>query len=387
VKAPRPLRLLLVINLFTDAGGAEVQLLHLARGLAARGHRVTICAIDHATVDPDLLAAEGIRLVELHAENRWQRVPATWQLIKLARQADVVQCTMWDPSLWGRLAAMIARKPVIVADHSTDRSIQVSRGGTSRAGLIELHNRLLDPITYATVACASPQRAILRAEGVADEKIVYIPNGVPLAAIGAEAAAAPGRAELGLPAEGPLAMQVGVFRAEKNQMGGLEAFAKVRERVPDAQLAFVGFGPLQEAVEARAAEIGADWAHFLGLRTDVPALLRHADLMLLPSISDAMPMVLLEAMSLGVPVLATDVGDIRATLGDAGSIVPAGDEDAFVRAAVALLGDPAAAARQGEAAKARAGEFDADLMVRRYESLFEGAFGGGAPAGQVEAVS
>jgi glycosyltransferase involved in cell wall biosynthesis len=381
VNRPRPLRLLLIINVVTDAGGAEVQLLHLARGLAAHGHQVTVCAIDRATVDRDALAAEGIRLVELHAENRWQRVPATWQLIKLARQADVVQCTMWDPSLWGRLAAMVARKPVIVADHSADRSIQVSRKGSSRAGLIGLHNRLLDPITYATVACASPQPAILRAEGVSPEKIVYIPNGVPLDAIRTASEAAPDRAALGLPTTGRLAMQVGLFRAEKNQIGGLEAFVKIRERVPDAELVFVGFGPEQESVERRAAELGADWAHFLGKRGDVPALLRHAAVMLLPSVADAMPMVLLEAMTIGVPILATDVGDVRATLADTGTIVPPRDEGAFVEAAVTLLeGDPAAAAR-AEAGKARVEQFGAELMVTRYEKLFEGAFDGRPPGG------
>lgn len=376
--------MLLIINIAAEVGGAEVQLLHLARGLAADGHRVTVCAIDSAWFPPEKLEAVGIDLVELHAKNRWQRLPAIWPLVKLARKADVVQCTMWDPSLWGRLAAIIARRPVVIADHATDRTVQTSSAGRGRADWIALHNRLLDPFTYATVACATSQRPVLLTEGVGPEKIVYIPNGIPLEQIAAAATDAPDRSGLGLPPTGPIAVQVGLFRAEKNQIGALEAFAEVRREVPDAQLVFVGAGPQQRQVEARAAEIGADWAHFLGLRSDVPALLHHADLMLLPSRSDAMPMVVLEAMSLGLPVLATDVGDVGATLGDGGIVVPVDDRTAFVSAAIRLLSDPVVASRYGEVARERGRAFGADKMVCRYEDLFQGALDGITPTTAVD---
>jgi glycosyltransferase involved in cell wall biosynthesis len=376
-----PLRLLLVINHLYLSGGAEIQIVHLAKGLAALGHRVTICCINGSSVEPATLERAGVGLVTLGASTRLGRPAAIPRLTRLARRADVVHCTMWDASLWGRIAAILAGRPAIVADHATDRAVQVAAGGAPRAAWIERHNRLLDRFTFATVACAESQLPVLTGEGVALEKIVHIPNGIPLEELARDAGGGPSREQLGLPTEAPLAMQVAVFRAEKNQVGALEAMARVRESLPDAQLAFVGDGDTRSEVEARAAALGASgWAHFLGLRGDVAAMLSLADLMLLPSASDAMPMTVLEAMALAVPILATDVGDVREVLGEAGVCVPVGDEDAFVAAAVRLLSDRALRDELGAAGPGRARPFDASLMARRYQALFEAATAGEAPA-------
>jgi glycosyltransferase involved in cell wall biosynthesis len=377
--AAEPLKLLFVVNQLAPIGGAEVQLIHLANGLAGRGHEVTVCSIDHAWLKPGTLAPE-VDSIELHASDRYRRVGALPRLARLARRADVVQCTMWDPSLWGRLAALAARRPMIVADHATDRAVQITASGAPRARWIAAHNRLLDPFTYATVACASSQLPVLLGEGVAAAKIVHIPNGIPLERTRAAAAAAPGRERLGLPPEGRVVIQVGLFRPEKNQLGALEAFRAVRERAPDAHLVFVGDGPMRAGVERRAAELGAgEWAHFLGHRSDVPALLSKAELMLLPSVSDAMPMTVIESMALGVPVVATDVGDVAATLGEGGLCVPVGDPSALAEACLRLLGDDDLRRSMAAAAGEGAGGLDAGAMVRSYEALFRGAVAGVPP--------
>jgi glycosyltransferase involved in cell wall biosynthesis len=307
------------------------------------------------------------------------------RLARLARRHDVVHCTMWDSSLWGRLAAIAARRPVLVADHSTDRSVQVSRGGAERGRAIALHYKLLDPFTYATVACATTQPALLESDGVSPRKIVYIPNGIPLDAIRA-AATGISKADLGIPEGVPVLAQVGVFREEKNQIGGVEAFARVREALPGARLLLIGDGPTRPAVEARARELGEEGIHFLGLRRDVPALLALADLMLLPSRSDAMPMVVLEAMALGVPTVATDVGDVRWMLGDGGVCVPPIDPEAFVGAVIGLLGDEAGRARLAAAGIRSAERFDAATMAASYSTLFEAARRGTAPLDAVPDV-
>jgi glycosyltransferase involved in cell wall biosynthesis len=370
-------RLLFITNKLAPMGGAEVQLFHLAKALVARDYAVTVCCIDHSAVPDEAVAAAGFELVEFKIESRWRRAVALPRLIRLARRADVVQCTMWDPSLWGRIAAIVARRPVIVADHATDRSVQISTGGTSRGDWIALHNRLLDPFTYATVTCATSQREVLRGEGVHDEKIIHIPNGIPIDELRDAAARAGGRRELGLPEAGPIVMQIGFFRREKNQIGALEAFPKVLEAVPDAQLVFVGDGPELERVRGRAAEIGADWVTFLGKRGDVGALLPAAAVLWLPSISDAMPMTILEAMALGVPTVASDVGDVGRLLGGrAGITVPAGDLDALAAATVDLLLDPDRRQEISAAALELSHQFSSSTMAERYAALFEGAYAG-----------
>jgi glycosyltransferase involved in cell wall biosynthesis len=370
---------LLVINALIH-GGAEVQLMHLAGGLAESGHQITLCCMDETYIDPGPLERVGVEVVSLHAKKRLQRIAALPRLARLARRSEIVHCTIWDASLWGRIAAILARRPVVVAEHATDRSIHTSFEGASRGNWIAWHNRLLDPFTYATVACATSQRELLLSEGVSPGKIVYIPNGLPLARLQSAAAAGPSHADLGLPEGAPAIVQVGVFREEKNQLGALATVAGVRAAGSDAQLVFVGDGPTMAEVEARAREIGADWAHFLGFRTDVPALLALADIMLQPSLADAMPMTVLEAMTLGVAIVATDVGDVKAMLdGGAGLCVPAGDERALVQACSELLGDPGRRGAMGRAGQEIAATFDSSAMVRSYELLFEAACDGKSP--------
>jgi glycosyltransferase involved in cell wall biosynthesis len=353
-----PRRVLLIINRLTPIGGAETQMAHLAQGLAAAGHQVTVCCMDRSTFDPDELAEAGISLVELRARRRL-----------------------------GRIAAILARRPVIVADHATDRSVQIAANGVPRGSWIALHNRLLDRFTFATVACATSQRPVLIGEGVAPEKIVHIPNGVPIERMLRAAAASHSREQLGLPAVGPIALQIGIFRPEKNQLGGLEAFASVPGQIDEAHLVFVGDGPERERVERRAAELDAGaWAHFLGQRTDVSALLAQADLMLLPSISDAMPMAVIESLALGVPVVASDVGDVKETVGEAGICAPVGDASARAAACVRIFSDPELRRRMSEVARERSRAFDATTMVERYEALLEAACAGGDPQAVVGAV-
>lgn len=363
----------MVINTLLP-GGAEIQLRHLAEGLAKSGHQITICCIKKAYADTESLQRAGIRVVSLGATHRLQKPLMVPRLVRLARQAEIVHCTIWDASLWGRIAAILARRPVVVADHATDRSIHTSSKGASRESWVALHNRLLDPFTFATVAVATTQRQVLLSEGVAAEKIVYIPNGLPIAAMKETAAQSPGRAAVGLPEGVSLVMQVGVFREEKNQVGALEAVAGIRKSGLDAHLVFVGDGWTRGSVEARAEEIGADWAHFLGSRTDVPALLPLADVLIQPSLADAMPLTVIEAMAVGVPVLATEVGDVPSMLEDrAGVIVPPGDQPALEAALTELLNDPARRAALGAAGEELAAGRDSAAMVRSYEDLFEAA--------------
>jgi glycosyltransferase involved in cell wall biosynthesis len=356
-------------------GGAETQLMHLAEGLAKAGHQITICCMNGAFVPTESLRAAGVAIVELGASHKVQRLLAVPRLARLARRFEVVHCTIWDASLWGRIAAILARRPVVVADHSTDRSIHTSSKGASRESWVALHNRLLDPFTYATVACAASQRPVLLSEGVDPEKIVYIPNGLPIEEMRSSAANPPARDSFGLPDDAPVVMQVGVFREEKNQVGALEAVAGIRAAGLGAHLVFIGDGPTKAAVEARAAELGAGaWAHFLGRRSDVPALLPLADVLVQPSLADAMPLTVMEAMAIGVPVVATEVGDVPSMLeGRAGLLVPPADRAALEAALTGLLTDPGRRAALGAAGEEIAAGRDSATMVRSYEDLFASA--------------
>jgi len=375
-----PRRFLLVIDLLFWAG-AETQLRHLGVGLAELGHEVTLLAIDDATSHVEELDAAGVRLRVLGLGSRAGKFRALPKLTAEARRADLVHCTGWDASLWGRLAAIAARRPALVTEHTAGRDFQVSRSGASRARLIALHNRLLDRFTYATVAVAESQVGLLESEGVRPQSIVRIPNAVPLAELRRRAGEGVDREALGVPPEAKLVVQAARFTAPKGQRSTLRAVAALRERLGDVRVLFAGAGPEEESVKRLASEIGAGWATFLGSRDDVPALLRAADLAVLPSDAEALPMSLLESMALGTPVVATAVGDVPWLLDAVGGgiCVPAGDESAFAEACGRLLGDAELRRRLGEAGAAGVAEFDVPRMAERYAAVFAAALAGESP--------
>jgi glycosyltransferase involved in cell wall biosynthesis len=376
-KDPSRRRLLLVIDHLFWAG-AETQLRHLAIGLAQRGYAVKLLAIDDATSFVDDLEEAGVELQVLGIGSRLGKIRALPRLARIAREADLVHCTGWDASLWARLAAIAARRPALVTEHTAGRSFQVSRSGASRERLIALHNRVLDRATYATVVVAEAQVGLLESEGVRSESIVHIPNAVPLAELRRRAEGGVDREALGVPADAKLIVHAARFTPPKGQPVTLRAVARLRERLGDVRVLFAGAGPEEEKVKREAADLGAEWATFLGSRDDVPVLLRAADLAVLPSTAEGLPMSLLEAMALGTPVVSTDVGDVRwlIELTGGGLCVASGDEDGFTEACGQVLADPGLHERLAAAGTAGVADFDAPRMAERYARVFEAAIAG-----------
>lgn len=370
----RRLRFLLVTN-WIGWAGAETQLAHLALGLTAMGHRVTLLATGRVVIDTAHFEDADVEVVELRVRNRWGKLRLPFRIARYARRADLVHCAGWDATLWGRLGAVLARRPMVITEHTPGREYQLSSSGTSRVRAIELHNRLLDRFTYAAVVVGEWQRRLLEAEGVRAEAIVHIPNAVPVAELRRRAREAPGRDALGLPESALVVMEVARFAPQKGQASLLRMIAARRERLGDVRVLFVGSGETEEEVRAEAERLGADWASFLGSRRDVPELLSLADVSVLPSTGEGLPMSLIEAIAVGTPVVGTDVGDVRRLIetSGAGVWVEAGDEEAFGEACERVLANPELREELREAGAKGVEKFDAQLMVERYEKVFEAA--------------
>jgi len=369
-----PRRLLLVISNLNTLGGMEAQVAHLAGGLAGAGHLVKLVSIRSrgraATGGPAVDPA--VQVVHLGASGRQGQLPALRRLVRLARGADLVHVTGWDASLWGRLAGIFAGRPVVMAEHTPGREHQVGPTGAPRGPYIAAHNRVLDPLTAATVICAEWQRDLLEGEGVAPAKMTYIPNGVPVDSLRRQAQQGLTRAALGIPTEAKVVAHVARFTPQKRQELTVSTVARLREELGDVRAVFAGSGPELERVQALAAEQGADWALFLGRQENVASVFALADLAVLPSSGEAMPMSIIEAIGVGVPIVASDVGDVGRLLErtGAGLHVPADDHDALYRACRDVLADPGLRARLAAAADEARVEVDAGTMVRRYEELF-----------------
>jgi glycosyltransferase involved in cell wall biosynthesis len=221
------------------------------------------------------------------------------------------------------------------------------------------------------VAVSNPLAARLSADLRLDRsRIATIPNGVRHERV----VPASLRGELGLDAGTQLLVAVGNLYNVKGHRHLVDAIARLAGRYPLLHLAICGRGDLEGPLKAQAGVLGiADRVHVLGLRPDVPGVLAAADVFVHPSLSEGLPLALLEAMFAARPIVASDVGDVGTALagGEAGVLVPAGDPSALAAAIARLLDDPRSARSLGDRAVRRAhAEYDVSQMVRRYVSIY-----------------
>jgi len=224
------------------------------------------------------------------------------------------------------------------------------------------------------VAVSEPLAVAIRSDlGVPESKVMVLANGVRYT----EPEFISLRDELHLSSDDRLIVAVGNLYPVKGHGHAIEALARLKDRYPSLHLAISGRGDLDGELRARAREHGLEGrVHLLGLRSDIPAILAAADLFVQPSLSEGLPLALLEAMFAGCPIVATDVGQVRVALdnGSAGILVEPGNSAALAAGLDQLLSNPAEARRLGAAAAMQAaGEYDLSRMVQRYAAVYDKA--------------
>lgn len=226
------------------------------------------------------------------------------------------------------------------------------------------------------VAVSEAQRSIvIQHHGIQPSRIRTIPNGVlPNPHVDDAALRATRRRALGLAEDAIVVGTVAVLTEQKGVTYLLQAAKKIHERQPAVRFLILGGGPLEEALQQEARELGiSDVVTFTGWRADVSELLPLIDVYVMSSLWEAMPLALLEAMAAGRAIVVTDVGDNAKVVnsGESGVIVRPRDVDGLATAIGELLGNPANAARLGTNALKRCAEFySVDRMVGAYERLY-----------------
>jgi glycosyltransferase involved in cell wall biosynthesis len=186
------------------------------------------------------------------------------------------------------------------------------------------------------------------------ERLRVIPNSVDAdGLVGARAGDL--RAELGLPAGCPLVLSVGRLSAEKGPRDLVEAARLVTNERPDVYSVVLGDGRERARLERQARRLALnERLVFAGFREDARRLIAQADVLALPSLTEGLPNVVLEAFAAGVPVVATGVGGVPELVrdGENGWLVPPADAGGLASALVAALSDPDERARRGAAGQA-----------------------------------
>lgn len=181
------------------------------------------------------------------------------------------------------------------------------------------------------------------------------------------------RRELGVPDDATLFVSVGRMVEAKNHAVLLEAFRRVRETCPDAHLALIGDGPLEEELRRQAERLAlGDHVLFPGFRDDVELCLHASDVFVLPSRTEGMPLALLEALAAGLPTIASDVGGVGEVLGEppAGLLVPAGRVDELAGAMGEVATSGPLRTRLSERARERSEKFSLAVMTSGYAEVY-----------------
>ncbi len=376
--APGPLKILLVES-GTTLGGTERVVWELATRLPRARWQVRVWLSPSRGVDEmaDALADRGIpvsRVAEVDSRWDWRGMWSTGR--RLAREKpDLLHVHHVWPAADRYLASLAAAAGVphlVVTEHIVGRSHSAGQQGLKRRELAQA-----EAVTAVSAAVAD---SLVSDYGVPRGRIRVVPNGAEVPDEQAETAAARRlRDELGAGLLRPLWVCAGRLEEQKGQDVLLEALAGVRRDGLEFVAVLAGEGSRRAALEGRARELGlGGHVRFPGQVEHLGPLLAAADVVTLPSRWEGLPLVLLEAMVRGRPVVATPVGGIPEVIEDGanGRLVAAGDAAALAGALSELHAHPDVATRLGRRGAQTVRErYTWPRVVEAFESVYDEVFG------------
>lgn len=378
---------LLIVTLSLDVGGTEKHISLIAPELKRRGFDVSIFCIGSPGVTAERVRQSGVDVVaaEPSATSNPGRIRQTVRAMTgLARligrsRPSIVHFFLPGPYLLGAPVAILRRVPIRVMSR---RGINNHQGKLPGIRLAEmtLHQRM-------TAVLGNSRRVVadLLGEGCARDRIGLIYNGTDLAAFATPVDRARVRSALEVPAGALLLVKIANLIPYKGHSDLLKAMALAAPRLArPLVVALAGRDDgIGQALRNEARSLGVqDQVRFLGLRTDVPDILKAADIGSLVSHEEGFSNAVIESMAAGLPMLVTDVGGNAEAVVDGvcGLVVPPHAPDRLAEALIRLAGDDALRARMGAVGRDRAERHYAlTACVDRYEALYLGLAAGRLP--------
>lgn len=321
----------LFLNAGNETGGGMVHILHILEALYGKGEGEFVLAVLEDGVMKERAEALGIRTVCFQST----KFPFLEKFKRYVEEENFThihshgpRANVWMASLKGRLDCEW------VATVHSDPLVDFAHKGWSGKLLTQMNMRALKRANKIITVCDAFQ-PILKEAGVDVPTMATIHNGVVFAESVRDEAGRLQRADIGVADDALLFIQVARLEKVKAHEHALYAFSHLIKTAPYAKLVIVGGGSLASLLEQQAAELGLeDDVTFLGEREDVADLIQLADIMLLTSVSEGFPYVLLEAAQAKKPIIATDVGDVGHLVheGSGGWLVEAGSEIGVTRA-------------------------------------------------------
>jgi len=337
-----------------EMGGAEVLVAQLCRMQRANGHDVSVCAYSNLGAVGEALRAEGF---EVYVPGVAPPAKTMLRYFRLFRKIkpDVVHCHNVAPTLQ---AAMSARLAGVHCVGSTRHSLVAPPYNRAEEIKFSMLAMFCDWVAgICEITCENLRGAPLARK----KKIVRVYNGstsvqrVSIDALGKR---------------GFTLVFIGRLAAVKNLQTLIRAVALAVERVPGLEFWIVGDGAVRAELEALAQELGVgEQVRFWGQRMDTAEFFSAADVFAMSSVSEGLPMSLLQAMSMGLPPVVTDVGGMAEVvkLADCGLLAPVGDSVAMADAIVRLAED---ADLRAEFSRRAVATYEAQFTLERMDAAY-----------------
>lgn len=355
-------------------GGVAENVVRLASGLRAHGWEPWAAGPEESPFYPTLAGA-GVPIARLPFQRGYGRPRRDAQAFRRVvgilqrHRFDLVHAHSAKAGVLARLATRVVPTPTVYSPHCFPF---VGPWGWPRRAFATRLERLLGQRTDAIVCVADQERRLALAERVAaNEQLHVVYNGSAPCAEGL----APDEDLRAFASEGPLAGCIAVLRPQKGVHFFVEAAPLVLSELPDTRLAVIGNGELRQELEARARGLGLDGRlRFFDYSGPAARQLSLLDVFVLPSLWEAFPISVLEAMACGVPPVATDVGGTGEAIEDgvSGLLCPPHDPAALAERIVAMLKDPERRAAMSEAGRRRHRElFGIERMVAQTAAVYD----------------
>jgi glycosyltransferase involved in cell wall biosynthesis len=355
------MRIVELINTL-EIGGAERMLVDLSRGLRTNGHQVSVVCLRESGPLSELLQQSSIPVLALRKRGGF-RPGVVRALAHYLREARIDVIHTHNPLVhhYGLMAARLAGVPV---------TVNTLHGPSNLKGIghTEIIFELSCLFSSCVVACCQAVHTHLRhVTQIAYRRSTVVRNGISVERFRSIPVSNPnGEVVFGT---------VGRLVAVKDHDSLLRAFAKVRERFPHCRLEILGDGPMRETLERTAAEVGiADVVCFHGSSLDVASFLSRIHVFVLCSLSEGLPLTVLEAMAAARPVVATSVGAIPELVetSNCGWIASPEHPNELAQAMCEALNNSNKLAEHGERGRRHVLEqYSVESMVSGYERLFE----------------
>jgi glycosyltransferase involved in cell wall biosynthesis len=356
-------------------GGAERALESLLPGLQTQGIECAVVSLREPQAVGESLRALGVQVFELGMRPSRPSLAGLWRLWQIVRafRPDVLQGWMYHGDLAAHLARLAApRARVVLGIHQTLARLELESRATR---LVIRADAWLSRFARRALYVAQAAQVQHEAAGFCAPAIV-LPNGLDTGRFTPDVGKREAfRAALKISADELLVGMVGRLHPAKNHAGFLRAAALVAERMPQARFVAIGAGVTMDnpqLAELASAPALRGRVFLLGQREDVPDCLPGFDLSVLCSIQEALPNVVGEAMSSGLPCIVTNVGDAAWMIGDTGWVVPPAQDEALADAICKALAEGREAQRErGRLARQRAEqELSRTRVVERYAAFY-----------------